>query len=743
MNRKMRRAETREIGGQARPGMRPFPARTKPAPISGIVTHRFGEALRCQQSGQLADAIARYDRIVSLNPNIPEIHNNRGVALAGLEKFRDAEAAYRRAIALNPDYADAFNNLGNALCELGRLDEAERALREANALDPRMARFRTNLGIVFKCQTRFGDAEAAHREAIALDSNLPEAYHNLGDTLYRLDRLAEAEKSLRYAISLNQRYAEAFVTLAIVLKAQKRLTEAEAMCRHAIALKSRCARAYNVLGNIFLDLRSLDDAEKTLRHAVALRPHFAEAMYNLGNVFREQERAAEAETAYRQAIALNPQIAEAHYSLGYLLSAQGRLVEAEASYRRAIAIKPDFAAAHNSLSATLKFLGRLADARRSADRALQLAPQDASFLFNLTELKRFDIGDPDFAVLEELTQRIETLPVKKQIDLHFALAKAYEDLGRPDSTMRHLMAGNALMRAQVRYDETAALNGLDRIAEVFTPELMRAFAGAGDSSSLPVFIVGMPRSGTTLIEQILASHPQVFGGGELPTLNLVAAGIGACASRSSPFPDAMAQLSRHDLRQAGARYVSEIARLAPNAVRVTDKMPSNFRFIGLIALMLPNARIIHAVRGPVDTCFSCFSKLFANGQWQTYDMAELGRYYRHYQKLMENWRLMLPAGRILDVRYEDIVTDLERQARRMIAHCDLKWNDRCLAFHETDRAVHTASALQVRKPIYRSAIGRAQPFRPFLRPLLDALAAPDDAGTAPKVAAVPGLDVSQ
>lgn len=722
MNRKMRRAEKSEIAKEARLGGQRLQTRTKPADTSAIVTRRFGEAIQYQQSGRFAEAVALYDRIVLLNPNIPEIHNNRGAALAGLERFGDAAAAYRRAIALKPDYAEAFNNLGNALVGLGQLDEAERALRKAVVLNPRIARFRTNLGLVFKCQSRFGEAEAAHREAIALDPYLPEAHHNLGDTLCHIGRLAEAEKSQRHAISLNPDYAEAFVNLGIVLKSQGRLDEAEAACRQAIALKPRLAHAYNSLGNVLLDLGKLDGAEKALRHAIALRPHFAEAMSNLGNVLRDQGKAGEAETLYRQAIALNAALAETHYNLGHLLGGQDRLVEAEASYRRAIALKPDFADAHNNLSVTLKFLGRLADARHSVDRALQLAPHDASFLFNLTELKRFESGDPDFAVLEEVARAIETLPAKKQIDLHFALAKAYEDLGRPDSTMRHLLAGNSLMRGQVNYDETAALRGLDRIAEVFTPELMRAFAGAGDPSSLPVFIVGMPRSGTSLIEQILASHPQIFGGGELAMLNLVAAGIGALPGRPSSFPDVMGLLARHDLQREGARYVAEIARLAPQAARVTDKMPSNFRLAGLIALMLPNARIIHAVRDPLDTCFSCFSKLFANGQYETYDLAELGRYYRRYQKLMEHWRAVLPPERILEVRYEDVVADLAGQARRMIAYCGLDWDERCLAFHETDRPVHTASALQVREPIYRNAIGRAQAHRPFLQPLLDALA---------------------
>jgi tetratricopeptide (TPR) repeat protein len=726
MNRKMRRAESRQTSRRSRGIARPLPSGPKPASLSGLVAWQFGEAVRHQQAGQRAEAIALYDRLLSLNPNVAEAHNNRGAALAGLEKLADAEAAYRRAIALKPDYAEAFNNLGNALCEIGRLNEAEGALRSAIRLNPHWARCRTNLGLVFKCQRKLADAEVAHREAIALDPNLAEAHNNLGETLCRLDRLQEAEKCLRRAISLNGRYAEALVNLAAALKAQGELSEAEATCRQAIAFKPLFANAHNVLGNIHFDLGRLADAERSLRHAIVLRPHFAEAFSNLGSVLRAQGRLAEAEAACRQAVTLGPDIAEAHYNLGSLLGELDRLAEAEAAYRRAIALKPDFADAHNNLGATLTFLGRFADARGSVGRAQQLSPRDPSYFLNLSELKRFTIGDPDVAVLEELAATIEAFPVKKQIDLRFALAKACEDLGRHEDAIRQLLAGNALKRQQIEYHEAAVLAGLERVVDVFTPALIQSLAGAGDPSSVPVFIVGMPRSGTTLIEQILASHPQVFGGGELPTMNLVVDRIGAVAGRASPFPDVMAQISAHDLQRIGAHYVSEMTRLAPSARRITDKLPSNFRFAGLIHLMLPNARIIHAVRDPLDTCFSCFSKLFANGQYQTYDLAELGRYYRQYRRVMEHWQGVLPPGRIIDVRYEDVVSDLEGQARRIVAHCGLEWDGRCLAFHKTDRPVHTASAIQVRGPIYRSAIGRAQHHAPFLAPLLNALSAPND-----------------
>ena len=343
---------------------------------------------------------------------------------------------------------------------------------------------------------------------------------------------------------------------------------------------------------------------------------------------------------------------------------------------------------------------------------MHLAPQNALYFRTLSEVRSFSPGDPYLAAMEKAAENILLLPTRQQIEMRFALAKAYEDVNRRNDLFQQLLAANALQRKQIQYDETATLAVFKRVQEGFTPALIQAFQSVGEPSALPVFIIGMPRSGTTLIEQIVASHPQVFGAGELPNFgNAVEDILG-----SRPLPDAA-----NHIRQLGARYVAEISALAPTATHIVNKTASNFTLVGLIHLALPNARIIHAVRHPADTCVSCFSKLFAAGQYYTYDLTELGRYYRNYQALMEHWRRVLPPGRILDVNYEDVVADLEGQSRRIIAHCGLEWNARCLTFYETERPVRTASAAQVRQPIYSSAIGRWRAYEPFLRPLLTEL----------------------
>lgn len=460
------------------------------------------------------------------------------------------------------------------------------------------------------------------------------------------------------------------------------------------------------------------EAVARYRQMLSLKADMPETYNNLGHALGALGKPETAVLAFECAVALKPDNPEALCNWGLALVDLGRFDEAEAKYRRVIEVNPGFAGAHNNLGLLMKAKGRLVEAGEAIEQAIHLAPRHIAYYENLAAIRPFAAGDPLLAALEGLAGDGAALSAADQVHLHFALAKAYENSGDAERAFRHLQSGNAFKRRQMVYDEAESLGQMDRLCELVSRDFIAARQGCGEASPVPVFIVGMTRSGTTLIEQILASHPQVFGAGEIHLFDHAAGLIRNALPGRPPFPEMVQAMSGEHFRALGALYLEKITRQAPAAMRITDKMTVNFLFAGLIHLALPNATIIHAVRDPADTCVSCFATHFMTGHAHAYDLAELGRYYRHYQALMKHWHDVLPRGRIIDVQYEELVADLEGVARRIVAHCGLEWSGRCLDFHRTERAVRTASAVQVRKPIYKDSVGRWRKFAPFLGPLL-------------------------
>jgi tetratricopeptide (TPR) repeat protein len=431
---------------------------------------------------------------------------------------------------------------------------------------------------------------------------------------------------------------------------------------------------------------------------------------------------------------LAPDDPDALNAMGLVRFEQQNSDEALTLFRRAVAVKPQLADAHNNIGNILKENGEGAAARAAFERAIALDPREIAYYANLSEAKRFIAGDPHLAAMEELARKSETLLPVQRSQLNFALAKAYDDLGRFDAAFACMRQGNALKRQRIAYDEVAVLGFFDRVRAVFARTLLELCSESRCDAVLPIFIVGMPRSGTTLVEQILASHPAVHGAGELRDLDLLVGHMRGAGGNAFRYPEDTPALKSEQLRELGEAYVDGLRRRAPQAARVTDKMPGNFFYLGLVHLVLPSAPIIHVRRDPRDTCLSCYSKLFSAEQNFAYDLGELGRYYARYAQLMAHWRDVLPPGRVFDIRYEDVVTDLEGSARRIVEHCGLDWHPACLAFHEARRPVRTASASQVRRPIYRTSEGRWRAYEKYLGPLLAALG---DALTPGSAQAVP------
>ena len=612
---------------------------------------------------------------------------NLGAALERLEQLEAAAATYRRAIELRPRLAEAHFNLGNVLRRLRRLDEAVTAYGQAVSVKPDYAEAHSNMGAALRDQGRLDAAATAHLRAIQIRADYAEAYSNLGAVLYDQGQIEEAVTAYRKAIGIKGNFAEAHVNLAAALRDQRKLDEAVTVYRQAIRLQPGLAEAHFNLGHALREQGNLHEAMVAYRQAIRIKPDLVEGYVSLGNLLRELGGLEEAAAAYRRAIELRPCSAESYSNLGVILRDQGRLDEAIAAYRQATVLKPDFAEAHKNLAMALREDGRLQESRRALEEAVRLTPSNAGYHRHLTELVAVTAGDPRLTAMERLSRDSGRLSVDDQIELHFALGGAYDGLCRHEDAFRHWAEGNGLRRRQIDYDEAATLDILDRARTIFTKEFIATRTDAGHGSSLPIFVVGMPRSGSTLISRFSASHPLVCGGGELTYFHGSLTGLKGSSAARATFPDMIRDMTRKDFGELGRRYVGALGSLARDKQHVTDKMPANFILAGLIHLALPHARIIHTVRDPVDTCLSCFSKLFATRQDHTYDLGELGRYYRRYRALMEHWHRVLPEGRILDVRYEAVVADLEVEARRILAHCGLAWDPACLDFHRTERPI--------------------------------------------------------
>ena len=584
-------------------------------------------------------------------------------------------------------------------------------LRSARA---RSRDFRNALAL--QRQSRLPEAEGLYRAVLQRLPDHPQALFNLGLIRVRRGEIENAIELFRKALEQNPDFAEAQNAIGIALRLNGREQEALAHYAAALAIKPDYAEVENNLGFALQALGRHAEAVEHFRQALALAPGYFEAETNIGAALRLLHRFAEAIEHYRKALAIRPRSAEAHNNLAAALQLLGQHDEALTEFERALALTPDLASAWHGRGTVLRTLGRLDAAQQSIEKAIAIAPRRAEFYRSLAETKRFVPGDVHGPLIEALAGDIATLSADDQIHLHFALGKFYADLAENERAFGHLLQGNALKRGQLAYDEAATMAYLDRIQILFSAAVMRERAGEGDPSPVPVFIIGMPRSGTSLVEQMLASHPQVHGAGELGDFETAVAALGG-------GPEGVpADVGGAELRRIAAHYLAAVTPRAPEARHITDKMPANFRFAGLIHLALPNARLVHMRRDPVDTCLSCFSLLFGGEQPFAYDLAELGRFYRAYEKLMAHWRGVLPPGVMLEVRYEDLVTDFEEQARTILTHCGLDWDDACRDFHKTERPVHTASAAQVRQPLYRTSVGRWRPPDAVLRPLLDALA---------------------
>jgi len=617
------------------------------------------------------------------HPGEPNLASLLGAALNRQGRGPEAEPFLRSALEEEPNYAKGHEELGRSLLQLGRTDEAIESLRRALAIDPKL--------------------QSAHLALVQA----------LGDS----GRAAEAQSLIESFLRADP--ARELIAQAAGHQQAGRLEAAEGIYREILRRNPRNLEALRLLAVIAIECEHYGQAEQLLKRAVEIAPDFLAAWVDLGRTQLERFNLPAALASLRRAELLNPRSPKVQLQLAHVLARSGRHVEAVEAYRKATALNPESTAGYVGLGNTLKTIGRQAESIDAYRKATALKPQHSEAWWSLSNLKTFRFEDAEVAEMERQLGS-SGLADEARVQFCFALGKAYDDRGEYARAFTFFERGNRTRRGRENYDpvQTEVIN--ERIRSVFDAAFLGRHAGKGHPDPAPIFVVGLPRTGSTLVEQILASHSGVDATHELPDLGLLITGINRERGGKVAYPEAVREFDAERWAALGRDYIDATRKYRRGALRFVDKMPNNFASIGLIALALPNARIVNTRRHPLDTCLSCFKQLFARGQPFTYDLVELGEYYLEYERMMAHWHSVLP-GRVLDVSYEGIVADQAGQTRRLLDFCGLPWEDACLTFHETERAIRTASSEQVRRPIYDSSVSIWRNYERQLAPLIEIL----------------------
>ncbi len=543
--------------------------------------------------------------------------------------------------------------------------------------------------------------------------NEPITANLLGAVYVEMGRLEQAVASYKRALQIRPDFAEAHSNLGNVLKRTGKPEEAIASYRRALQIRPDYAEAHCNLGDILNETGKHGEAVESYRRALDVKPDFAVAHNNLGTVLNQLGRPEEAISSLARALQIQPNLAEAHNNLGAALNELGKPDAAISSLTRALQIRPDYAEAHSNLGDALNNLGMSEQARTTYENALRINPAYAAVHRSLSAVKTFQDSDPQISQMLQLVAR-NNLPEADRVHLNFALAKAHEDIGDYGRAFSYFAEGNRLRKQALNYDISSAQALFARIKSTFSMNVPEPIAPADTETTehqVPVFVLGMPRSGTTLVEQILASHSQVHGAGELILLGQSIHSINWAST----------QLSSDQLLSIRKSYLSGLARLGACESYVTDKMPINFCWIGFILAAIPEARIVHVKRDARATCWSNFKHYFSDkGNGFAYDLQDVSMFYGMYHDLMAYWHEKYP-DRIYDLDYDTLTEHQEEETRRLLQHVGLNWEGQCLEFHKTRRAVQTASVTQVRQKMYQGSSDEWRRYEGHLGSLVESL----------------------
>jgi tetratricopeptide (TPR) repeat protein len=681
------------------------------------------------QNGEYASAVESLSRSVSLRPSVPAFHVDLAEAYRLLGQPSRTAGCCRTALSMRPDFPEAYNTLGLALQALDRRDEAVNQFQHALSLRPDMVAALNNLGVVLQELSRAPEAIDCFRRVAALAPDIFRVRTNLGLALLSQGHAADALPHLQEAARLQPDMAVLHQNLAKALVALERHADARAAYLEASRLDPETAENYHAIGLTLRHEGQLGGAATWFKLATNYEQANPSHWEQLAEVHVEREHFDEAIPCWERVLSLAPsRPATAHNNLGWSFQQEGRLVEAKHHFEAALRLQPDLAAAHVHLGGIHEELGDMPEAETAFRAALRMQPMLPSAHARLATLLRDKLPDPDLGALESLLSDPRLNP-SPRCRLLFGLAHVLDARGDYVRASTCLHEANALdaeeSRGERQYSPADHDRFIDGLVNAFTPEFFERTAGFGLESRRPVFVLGLPRSGTTLIEQILASHPQVHGGGELRFARQSFETMPEVLHREGPPIESVPHLDESAIHRLAEKHLENLHALdGGNADRIVNKMPDNYLYLGLLGAMFPRAVFIHARRDLRDIAVSCWMTDFRSIRWAG-DPAHIANRFQNYRRVMAHWRRTLTVP-ILDVNYEDTVSDLEGVARRLVSACGLNWNPACLEFYRTRRSIRTASVVQVRQPIYTRSVARWKHYEHDLAELFSTLATLSD-----------------
>jgi tetratricopeptide (TPR) repeat protein len=665
-------------------------------------------------------------RAAALRPDAAAFHCNLADALRSLGRFSDAETSCRRALELQPEYPEALHNLGVILFKQWKYAEAEESYRRALALRPGTALTAAALADAMREQGRVAEALAAYCAALDLGPDEPAVHANYGLLLAQCGQYEKGLEHCRRAVALRPADPISQGNLGQLLLEFGRIDAAMDALAEAFERDRDSPVLALAVGKAWFELADYRQARGWFERVLRLAPDREDARCHLAHIQAEVGDLEGAANLYREILARAPACVEALIGLARTLLEQGDVDGAVARHREALALRPEAAALHAALGYTLSTAGDLDAAVACHRRALELNPNCVPAQSGLATTLRGKADDSTVSQIEELLSA-PWMTDARRCALHFALAQVRDGRGDWARAAEQLSAANALQQKGYEardqgYDPQEFGHYADRLMGAFTPEYFARVRGRGSTSERPVFIVGMPRSGTTLTEQVLATHPRVWGAGERRFAQLGFNLLPAALQQKRPPVECLALLPHPALERLAEGHLNAMRQLNADRDRVVDKMPDNYQLLGWIVTLFPNARLIHCKRDVRDVALSCWITNFARLRWAN-DLTHLAERINDYLRLMEHYHRVLPAP-LFEVEYEQMVADQEGMTRRLLDFVGLEWDPACLNFHQTERLVRTASVAQVRQPIYKRSVARWRHYEAALRPLLERLHLP-------------------